>query len=266
MTVDGAPGHGAPAGGPGFERVRSEFELPHGVAYLNTAYMGPVPLHAVADGWSGLGRKARPWTIATDDFFVPVEQFRGLIAALLGAPDDPEGVAVTPSVSYGVATAVRNLSLRPGQAVVVLERQFPSDVYGWQHLAERDGGRVVTVATPTDLDWTAAVLATLHDLGDQVGVVSVPPCHWTDGGLVDLVAVAAAARDLGAAVCVDLCQWLGAAPFDVHEVQPDFAFGATYKWLCGPYSVGFLWAAPHRRGGEPLEHGWTPRANSHDLS
>jgi selenocysteine lyase/cysteine desulfurase len=261
MTVDGAT-----VGGPRFEGVRREFELPHGVAYLNTAYMGPVPLHAVADGWSGLGRKARPWTIATDDFFVPVEQFRGLIAALLGAPDDPEGVAVTPSVSYGVATAVRNLSLRPGQAVVVLERQFPSDVYGWQHLAERDGGRVVTVATPTDLDWTAAVLATLHDLGDQVGVVSVPPCHWTDGGLVDLVAVAAAARDLGAAVCVDLCQWLGAAPFDVHEVQPDFAFGATYKWLCGPYSVGFLWAAPHRRGGEPLEHGWTPRANSHDLS
>ncbi len=246
--------------------ARSAFSLPDDVTYLNTAFMGPLPDVVVEAGLMGLARKARPWTIAADDFTVSVEQLRLALADLLGAPGDADGVAITPSVSYGVATAASNLHMDTGQVVVVLDQQFPSDVYGWERLAERHGGGLHTVARPTNGDWTAAVLADLAGLGDRVGVVSVPPCHWIDGGAVDLVAVADAARRVGAAVAVDTCQSLGALPFDVHEVQPDFVFGATYKWLCGPYSVGFLWAAPHRREGEPIEHGWTARANSHCLA
>lgn len=246
--------------------VRAEFDIPADVTYLNCAFMGPMPHAAVEAGWSGLARKARPWTIAPDDFTVPVDQLREGFATLLGRPDDRDGVAITPSVSYGVSTAVANLTIAPGQGVLVLEKQFPSDVYGWERLAVAAGGELHAVATPTDGDWTAAVLTELDLLGDRVGAVSVPPCHWTDGGLVDLVAVAAAARQVGAAVAVDTCQWLGAAPLDLAAIGPDFVFGATYKWLCGPYSVGFLWAAPERRDGVPIEHGWTARANSHCLA
>ncbi|MBA3283283.1 MAG: aminotransferase class V-fold PLP-dependent enzyme [Acidimicrobiia bacterium] len=246
--------------------ARSSFSLPADVTYLNCAFMGPVPRVAVEAGWMGLARKGQPWTVAADDFTVPVEQLRGALADLLGAPGDLDGVAITPSVSYGVSTAAANLRLETGQVVVVLEQQFPSDVYGWERLAQRHGGELHAVERPSDDDWTAAVLADLDRLGDRVGAVSVPPCHWIDGGCIDLRAVGEAARRVGAALAVDVCQTLGAEPFDVGVVRPDFVFGATYKWLCGPYSMGFLWAAPHQRSGEPLEHGWGARANSHCLA
>lgn len=246
--------------------ARAAFDLPPDVTYLNCAFMGPVPTVAVEAGLVGLRAKARPWTMDPDDFTEPVEALRTEIAGLLGAPDGAESVAITPSVSYGVSTAAANLHLRPGQGVVVLAQQFPSDVYGWERLAERHGGRLHTVARPPDGDWTAAILADLDRLGDEVGAVSVPPCHWIDGGWIDLEAVSAATHRLGAALAVDVCQTLGALPFDVARIAPDFVFGATYKWLCGPYSVGFCWAAPHRRDGEPIEHGWTSRANSHCLA
>jgi selenocysteine lyase/cysteine desulfurase len=246
--------------------ARAAFTIPTDVTYLNCAFMGPVPQVAVEAGWMGLARKGRPWTVAADDFTVPVDQLRAVLAGLVGAPGDADGVAITPSVSYGVSTAAANLHLEHGQHVVVLADQFPSDVYGWERLAQRHGGRLHVVARPPDGDWTAAVLADLDRLGAQVGAISVPPCHWIDGGAVDLVAVGAAARRVGAALAVDVCQSLGALPFDVDRVRPDFVFGATYKWLCGPYSIGFLWAAPHRRDGEPIEHGWTARANSHCLA
>ncbi|QXC62881.1 aminotransferase class V-fold PLP-dependent enzyme [Aquihabitans sp. G128] len=249
-----------------FARARQEFDLPPDVTYLNTAFMGPLPKPAVEAGWMGLARKSRPWTVAADDFTVPVDQLRATFAELLGAPGDLDGIAITPSVSYGVSTAAANLHLRPGQLAVVLEKQFPSDVYAWERLALRHGGALHTVAAPADGDWTAALLADLDRLGDRVGVVSAPPCHWIDGARIDLEAVSAATHAVGAALAVDVCQSLGAEPFDVAAVRPDFVFGATYKWLCGPYSVGFLWAAPDRRHGEPIEHGWTSRANSHCLA
>src|SRR6478735_2571182 len=249
-----------------FADARARFDLPDEVAYLNCAFMGPMPVASIEAGAAGLARKGRPWTIVPDDFTEPVDRLRTGIADLLGVADDVDGVAITPSVSYGVATAAANLSLDAGQVAVVLHKQFPSDVYGWEVLAERSGGSLHVVDSPSDGDWSAALLQAIDDLGDRVGLVSAPPCHWIDGGRVDLAAVSVAARRVGAAVAVDVCQSLGAVPFDVGEVRPDFAVGATYKWLLGPYSVGFLWAAPHRRQGVPIEHGWTGRANSHCLA
>jgi selenocysteine lyase/cysteine desulfurase len=246
--------------------VRAAFDLPDDVVFLNTAFMGALPVAAAEAGLVGLARKVRPWTIAPDDFTVPLDQLRAAFAELLGAPGDIDGVALTPAVSYGVSTAAHNLELAPGQVVVIQRKQFPSDVYGWEDLADRHDGRLHQVDEPADGDWTAAILEDLDRLGDQVGIVSVPPLHWSDGTVVDLEAVGDAARSVGAAFCVDTCQWLGAAPFDVGRLQPDFVFGATYKWLCGPYSMGFLWAAPHRREGRPIEHSWVSRANSHCLA
>ena len=122
-----------------FASVRAEFHLPADVAYLNSAFMGPMPNVAMEAGLSGLARKGRPWTIAADDFTVPVDQLRGALAELLGVPGDADGVAITPSVSYGASTAAANLPVAPGEVVVVLDRQFPSDVYPWEHAARAVG-------------------------------------------------------------------------------------------------------------------------------
>src|SRR5690606_5697481 len=39
-----------------------------------------------------------------------------------------------------------------------------------------------------------------------------------------------------------------------------------YKWLMGPYSIGFLYVAPRRQDGRPLEHNWIARAGSEDFA
>ena len=35
--------------------------------------------------------------------------------------------------------------------------------------------------------------------------------------------------------------------------EADYVIAAGYKWLLGPYSLGYLWAAPEHRDGTPLE-------------
>lgn len=240
---------------------RNLFEIPEGIAYLNCAYMSPLPRAAREAGEAALARKAHPWEITPRDFFDEAETARSLFAELVGG--EPEGVAIIPSVSYGIGVAAANIALRGDQTIVVLEDQFPSNVYPWRDLAERTGATIVTVARPLDFDWTRALL---EHIDERTGVVAVPNCHWTDGSVVDLVRVGERARAVGAALVVDTAQSLGAYPLNVEEVRPDFLVAPTYKWLLGPYSLGFMYVAPHRREGRPLEFNWITREDSEDFA
>ena len=174
---------------------RNLFEIPDEIAYLNCAYMSPLPKAARIAGQEGVARKSRPWTITAPDFLGGSETARGLFAQLVGA--DAEGVAIIPSVSYGVATAAANIPVAPGQTIVLLADQFPSNVYPWRELAAQTGATIITVARPADFDWTAALLA---QIDERTAVVAVPNCHWTDGSLIDLRRVSERAHAVGAAL------------------------------------------------------------------
>ena len=243
------------------ENQRELFEIPAEVAYLNCAYMSP-QLRSVREiGEQAVARKSRPWEITPDDFFEDAEEVRALFARLVGGETD--GVALIPSVSYGVAVAAANVGAREGQKILILEDQFPSNVYQWRELAEHCGAKVVTVPRPADHDWGSAILELLDD---NVAVVAVPNCHWTDGSLVDLPRVGERAREVGAALVVDGIQSLGAHPFDVKEVRPDFLITSAYKWLLGPYGIGFMYVGEEHWEGTPIEHNWINRRGSEDFS
>jgi selenocysteine lyase/cysteine desulfurase len=240
---------------------RELFDIPEGVAYLNCAYMSPQPRSAREVGEWAVARKSRPWEITPQDFFEDSEKARALFARLVGGEAD--GVALVPSVSYGIAVAAANVPTREGERILILEDQFPSNVYPWRELAKRSGAQLVTVQRPADHDWTWSVL----DLMDEdTAVVAVPNCHWTDGSLLDLRRVGERARGVGAALVVDAIQSLGAHPFDVREVRPDFLVASAYKWLLGPYGIGFLYAGERWRDGAPIEHNWINRRGSEDFS
>jgi selenocysteine lyase/cysteine desulfurase len=243
------------------ENQRELFEIPEGVAYLNCAYMSPQLSSAREVGERAVARKSRPWEITPDDFFEDAEKSRALFARLVGAEAD--GVALIPSVSYGIAVAAANVKIRPGENILVLEDQFPSNVYSWRELAARKEAKVVTVPRPPDHDWTTAVLG---HLGENTAVVTVPNCHWTDGSLLELRRIGGRAREVGAALVVDGIQSLGAHPFDIAEVEPDFLVASAYKWLLGPYGVGFLYVGEDYREGVPIEHNWINRRGSENFS
>ncbi|MBM3517883.1 MAG: aminotransferase class V-fold PLP-dependent enzyme [Alphaproteobacteria bacterium] len=240
---------------------RHLFDIPTDVAYLNCAYMSPLLKSVCTAGHAGLERKAHPWQIKPAHFFEDSEVARALFARLIGA--SAEDIALVPAASYGISIAALNLAVGPDRRVVILADQFPSNVYPWRELVREKGGEVLTVARPADQDWTAALLAAIDE---RAAIVALPHCHWTDGGIVDLVAVGARCRAVRAALVLDLTQSLGALPFDVAAVRPDYITCATYKWLLGPYSMGFLYVAPPHREGKPLEHGWIDRAGSENFA
>ena len=240
---------------------RELFDIPDDVAYFNCASLAPQLRAAGEAAAAALARRARPWLIGGDDWFSGAEERRALFARLAGV--DPEGVALVPATSYGLAVAAANLTARPGQRVLVLAGDYPSNRYTWQRFAGRTGAEVVTVERRDGQRWGEAVVAALDE---RVAVVAVLATHWTDGGSVDLAAIGARAREAGAALVVDASQAVGAMPLDWRRIRPDYLVTVGYKWLLGPFALGYLHVAEPHRDGVPLEENWISRLGSEDFA
>ncbi|KCZ50343.1 aminotransferase class V-fold PLP-dependent enzyme [Hyphomonas pacifica] len=240
---------------------RHLFDIPDDIAYFNTATMGPLTKASVEAGQNGLARKLHPWTIPDTEFFADTERLRPLLAELIGA--DTDGIAFSPSASYALATAARNLPLSKGQEILLLEDQFPSNVYTWRELAKHTGASIRTIGAQDGETLSDALLAAI---GPETGLVACAHVRWTDGALLDLTAIGKRCREVGAALVLDLTQSCGALPFDVKDVQPDFVAVTAYKWLLAPYATGFLYVAPQHRNGVPLEQNWITRQGSSNFA
>jgi selenocysteine lyase/cysteine desulfurase len=236
---------------------RHLFDIPRDVAYINCAYFGPFLNRVREAGRAALDLRLHPWTIDRAQFFDDIEKARALFARLIGAEAD--AVSLAPSTSYAIAVAAANLPLARAQNIVVPQHEHPSNFYVWHHNAGSVGATMRIVPRPADGDWTAATLAAIDS---ATGVVAVPPCHWSDGSAFDLVAIGEEVRRVGAAYVIDGTQFIGAAPFDLMAIRPDFIACSAYKWLLSPYVLAFLYAAPHRRGGVGLEHHGFNRAGA----
>jgi selenocysteine lyase/cysteine desulfurase len=232
---------------------RDLFEVPRDVAYLNNGAFTPLPRSVRAAGEAGVAAKSTPWTMDPERTRLEAEAVRAAAAAFIGAT--AADIAIVPSAAYGVATAAANLPVEQGTRILLIEGEFPSLALQWAELAARRGAVLDVVPRPPDGDWSSALLARIGEPGlPPVGIAALTPLVWTDGRLIDFQAVIPVLRAQGAAIVVDATQAAGVLPIDVQRLGADYLVFPTYKWLLGPYTLAFLYVAPHRQDGAPLEH------------
>ena len=240
---------------------RHVFDLPEHVHYLNCAYKGPFLKEVVQEGIRVLQRQLHPFTYTERDFFEPKEEAKQLFAGLINC-DIPQRIAIIPSASYGIATVTHNVRLDPASNVVVTKDQFPSNMYPWMRLCQRDGAVLKMISKPESGRWTDDIKAAIDD---NTRVVSVGNVHWTDGTLIDLATLSARAHEVGALMIVDGTQSIGVLPFDIQKVKADAVICAGYKWLLAPYSIGAAYYGPYFDDKFPLEENWISREKSDDF-
>jgi selenocysteine lyase/cysteine desulfurase len=231
---------------------RALFEMPRSICYLNSASYSPLPLRTMDAGRAAVARKGTPWTLDWSFATQQYERARTAAARLINA--DPCDIALISSVSYGVATAAKVLTIARGTRVIVLEDDHSSPVLEWRARADAGDFAVETVRRPNDGDWTSAVLGTIARPGAApVSLASISSVHWSDGGLINVEQIAVALRQRGASFVVDATQSAGVLAMDVRCLDPDFMIFPTYKWLLGPYGRAFLYVARRHQSGVPLE-------------
>ena len=231
---------------------RGLFDLPRDICYLNSASFSPLPLSSQEAGRAAVGRKARPWTLDPSFAFGQYERARQAAARLIDA--EARDIALISSISYGVATAARLVTIPRGARVLVLQNDHSSPVLEWRSRSKAQGFAIETVRRPDDGDWTSAVLSAIErPAAPPLALASISSVHWSDGGLIEVMKIAEALRRHGALFLIDATQSAGVLAMDVKSLDPDFVIFPTYKWLLGPYGRAFLYVARRHQDGIPLE-------------
>jgi len=240
---------------------RHLFDIPADIAYFNCAYYSPMLNESRNRLLEGVKSKSHPWERTPPDFFTDAETIRKSAASIFGG--EPDGYAIIPSVSYGLSTAARAVepALGKDDSILILEEGFPSNVLPWMRVAKERGAKLITVPVPGDGNWTNAII---KKIDKSVKVVALFTCHWTNGAFIDLVAIRKA---IGTEVlmAIDATQSLGAMPFSMDEVRPDFLVAAGYKWLLCPYGFSLMYVSERWRNSRPLEESWQARENAEDF-
>ena len=243
---------------------RAEFDIPRDVCYLNASYMTPQPRRVVESAIRGATRRSQPWTITPSDFFSDIESLRAAFARLVNC--SPENIAIVPSAGYGVSCAAKNLTTKPGDIILALGDQFPSNYYAWRRQALFTGAEFHSVSKELGQPWSDALLEAIGRLGDDIAIATLEGHHWASAEFVDLERVIPALRDVGARVVLDLTQTIGAYPIDIRRLAPDFVVAAAYKWQFCPYGVAFLYVDDKYFDGVSIEEPWMDRDGAEDFS
>ncbi len=238
------------------------FLLDDDVTYLNCANMSPLLKAGREAALTGLDMRAAPWNLSGEDWFSNSEKLRSLAAKVFQTDND--NVCIIPSASYGLAVAAKNLKIPAGKEIIILEKQFPSNFYVWENMAKEKNLKIVAIKKSKGKTLTESIL---EKINNNTGIVSIPNCHWIDGTSIDLQQISDAAKRVGSYFVLDLSQSLGVLPIDIESIQPDFAVSVGYKWMLGPYGIGYMYVSKKWQDeGEPLEYSWITKKGSEDFA
>jgi selenocysteine lyase/cysteine desulfurase len=242
---------------------RRLFDIPEDIAYFNCAFISPQLNESQKRLFLGVSSKSHPWERTAAGFFDDAETIRKLAAEIFGG--DSDGYAIVPAASYGLSTAARALEpqIQAGDNILLMAEEFPSNVLPWRRVAQERGANIITVPIPEDGNWTRAIMDAIND---SIKVVALSACHWTNGAFIDLVAIRQACNKTGSVMVVDATQSLGAMPFSIDLIKPDFLVAAGYKWLLCPYGFSLMYVSKQWRDARPLEETWLAREHAEDFT
>ncbi len=180
--------------------------------------------------------EAEPMHTYFVDLLKHQEELRQHLVNLINARAGQE-IVLMPNTAMGLNTAAVSLPLQPGDNVLVLDGDYPANVYPWCNLAYRG---VLTKFVPQhhgglDLD------TLVQRIDNRTRVIALSTAMFATGFRNDIAAVGQICHERGIYFVVDAIQTIGAFPMDVQAWHIDFLACGSQKWLLSTPGYGFLY-------------------------
>ena len=250
--------------------MHPEFPLDADILYLNHAAVAPWPRRTV-DAVTRFARENGTRGAAGYPGWMRTEaRLRERLAELIAAPS-PTDIALAKSTSEGLSIIAYGLDWEPGDNILGIVQEFPSNRIVWESLSDRG----VDYRT-LDLYGSSQPEADLMALCDErTRMIAVSSVQYARGLRLDLELLGDFCHGRDILFCVDAIQSLGVVPFDLTKTKADFVVADGHKWMLGPEGMALLYVNPrlrprlrlHQYGWHMVEHrgdfdrlDWTPAA------
>ncbi len=185
------------------------------------------------------------------DWHAQVEAARTEAARLLGA--EREEIALLQNTAQGIGLVAEGYPWQPGDNMVTLADEFPSNQYPWMNLADRgvETRRVPTQSGHIDLDRVAEAM------DRRTRILAISWVSFLSGWRYDVDRLVELAHRRGALLLLDAIQGLGVFELNVAKTPVDFVASGGYKWLLGPEGTALFYVRrEHLDRLRPLGVGW----------
>lgn len=230
-------------------------------AYFDHAAVAPLPVDAQAAIQAWMAGAVADGDTVWPQWVRALEQARQTAAGMILA--DPSEIAFVANTTAGITVVAEGIPWQPGDNVVTLANEFPSNQYPWLNLATRgvETRRVPVEEPVVDIDLLEQAI------DSRTRVVSVSWVGFATGWRLDLDQVVQLVHSRGAYLFVDAIQGLGVFPLDVSRTPVDFLAADGHKWLLGPEGAGILFIRrEHLDHLRPIHVGWNSVVQGNDYS
>ena len=233
---------------------RSEFPILETTTYMISNSLGAMPravydrMRDYAGTWDTRG--VRAWEEGWWGMAVSVGD---KIGAIIGTGPGEISLHQNVTLTQAVISSCFEFSSRRNK-IVLTDLEFPSTIYF--HMEQRRQGARVEILKSED-GLHAPLEKILAAIDDSTLLVPISLVLFRSATIVDAKAIIDRAHKVGAHVILDCFQAAGTVPFNVRELETDFAVGGVLKWLCGGPGVAYLYVRPDlRKKLAPKITGW----------
>ena len=131
----------------------------------------------------------------------------------------------------------------PTDEIILLENEYPSNVYPWRHW-EKKGVKICS--TPMETSPSAFTQSLRQMITDKTRVISLSAVHWCTGMPLPIDQIGALCLERGIDFVVDGAQGVGTQRIDVKKANIDYMAFPAWKWLMGPLGLGVLYVPENK--------------------
>jgi len=220
-----------------FKTYRREFPVTGKYIYLDHSGVAPISLRVKTAIEAFLAESTEGGAFHYPRWSQRIVEIRRACAQLINAGTDE--IAFVKSTSHGLSIVAQGLDWRPGDNVLIYEKEFPSNLYPWLNL--RSKGVEVRIIPSRDGRILLEDITRLMD--SRTRLLAVSSVQFSNGFRIDLEKVGSLCHENKALLCVDAIQSLGMVPMDVKAFHIDFLSADAHKWLLGPEGIGIFYCS-----------------------